>query len=485
MLIATITANRIEVALQAAIAAAHADLLELRLDLMPKALGGLEDLLRRMPAPVVATCRREGDGGEFAGSEEERGALLRRAAASGAAWIDVEWGSGVESLAEKPGAARVILSHHDWQGMPADLAGLDRQLSCRAGVSMVKLVGRARTLEDNLKVRDLLAARGDESVPLAAFCSGPAGTASRLLNLSWGSAATYGFAAGGPAAPGQISLQEMDELFCVRRIGPGTGLLGVTGHPLGHSLSPRIHNAALRHLDLDLVYLPLESAELSPLLSLAESLPLRGYSVTLPHKESILPHLDRLDPLARRIGAVNTVVRGETGWCGFNTDAPGGLEPLARRVELRGCPVALLGAGGAARALVHGLVEAGADVTVFNRDEERGRALARQAGAAAGPLRDLETHPYRVLVHATPVGMTPEEGDLPLPATWLRGEMVYDIVYRPEETALLKEARRRGIATLGGMEMFLAQAAAQFRHFTGREAPVEAMRAAAAGREHG
>ncbi len=478
MLIATIIAERTDQAVEAGKAASpYADLLELRLDVLRSPPEELDDLIRRMPAPVLATCRREIERGEFTGSEEERVALLRRAVAAGATWVDVEWGSAAEELLQERASAHVILSHHDWEKTPQDLEELHARMKERQGASLIKLVTHARDLDDNLRIRELLARCGGDGT-LAAFCAGEAGVVSRLLGLSWGSAATYG-SVGQVGAPGQLPVEQMDRLYRVRRIGPETEFLGVAGHPLGHSLSPQVHAAALRSLDLDIAYLPLPGESPGSLMGLARALPLRGFSVTLPHKESIRAHLDEIDPLAEAIGAVNTVVLRDGRWLGWNTDASGGVEPLARRMDLEGCPVAVLGAGGAARALVHALARRGARVTVFNRSEARARELARAAGVDSRPLSELETHPYRVLVQATPVGMAPRVDEMPVPAEWLHGELIYDLIYNPRETALLRAARRQGLATLEGLQMFLGQAAQQFELFTGEQAPRQVMEEAA------
>jgi 3-dehydroquinate dehydratase/shikimate dehydrogenase len=478
MLVATMVARGADEAVAAGQAASrYADLLELRLDVLRCPPDKLEEVIRRMPAPVLATCRRQGDGGEFEEGEPDRVALLRRAVEAGATWVDVEWGSAAEELLAAPGSAHVILSHHEWDAPSRDLEAIHASMAERQGVALRKLVIRATNLEDNLRVRDLLAKHGAKG-NLAAFCAGEAGVVSRILALSWGSAATYGSVAGS-GAPGQLPVEEMDRLYRVRRIGAGTKFLGVVGRPVGHSLSPYVHGAALRSLDLDFTYLPLHAEKLSSLMALARALPLRGFSVTLPHKEAICGYLDQVDPIADAVGAVNTVVRKDDGWHGWNTDASGGVQPLARQMDLEGCPVAVLGAGGAARALVHALAKQGAAVTVFNRSEARGRELARDAGVDARPFSMLETYPYRVLVQTTPVGMAPRSGEMPLPEDWLHGELVYDVIYNPRETALLKAARRQGLRTLDGLQMFLEQAAQQFERFTGEHAPREVMERAA------
>jgi 3-dehydroquinate dehydratase/shikimate dehydrogenase len=480
MLIATLPdPENSDVGVAAGAASQHADLLEIRLDLLPEERRArLAGIAAGLPRPWIATCRRRSDGGSFEGSEEERLALLRRGAAAGAAWIDVEHGSAAGALIGKVPGVRFVLSHHDLQAFPADLAGLVRQMAMTPGVALLKVAVQADDIRDNLAIRDLLASR-PTPIPLAAFCLGEAGQISRIMALAWGSAATYGCAGRAALAPGQIPVADLDRSYRVRAISTDTVMVGLLGWPLGHSLSPRVHNAAFAALDLDFVYLPVASPALGPACGLAAELPLHALSVTRPYKEAVVAELDDLEPLARRIGAVNTVLCDGGRRFGLNTDASGGITPLRTRLDLAGLPVAVVGAGGAARALTAALSDEGARVRVFGRSPERVESMAHDLGVESAPLAALATEPYRLLVHATPVGQSPGVSDLPFPAEWLRGDLIYDLVYTPRPTRLLREAASRGLQTLDGLEMFLAQAAEQFHLFTDREAPLAAMRQAA------
>lgn len=480
MLIATLPDPEVtDLGVAAGAASRHADLLEIRLDLLPEERRSrLAELAARLPRPWIAACRRRGDGGLYEGGEEDRLALLRRGAAAGAAWIDVEHGTAAGALIGKVPGVRFLLSHHDHHAFPADLAGLVRQMAMTPGVAMLKVAVRADDVRDNLKVRELLAGR-TTPIPLAAFCLGEAGQISRILALAWGGAATYGCGGRQAVAAGQIPVADLNLCYRVRSIGSDTVLTGVLGWPVGHSLSPRVHNAAFAALDLDFVYLPIASSAILPACELARALPLHALSVTRPYKRAIVEHLDDLEPLARRIGAVNTVLCDGGRRFGLNTDASGGIEPLRSRLRLAGLPVAIVGAGGAARALAAALSGEGARVKVFGRNPERVESMARDLGVEFAPLAALAAEPYRLLVQATPVGQSPAITELPVPADWLRGDLIYDLVYTPRPTRLLREAAARGIPTLDGLEMFLAQAAEQFHLFTDREPPLAVMRQAA------
>jgi shikimate dehydrogenase len=263
----------------------------------------------------------------------------------------------------------------------------------------------------------------------------------------------------------------------VRRISARTELCGIILHPAGHTRSPAMHNAAFATAGIDAAYLAfdVQPDRLGNALSGARALGVRQLAVSLPHKEAVLDHLDEVEACARAIGAVNTVTLRDGRLVGTNTDWLGAVRALERNVELTGTRAVVLGAGGTARALVYGLVERGASVTVLNRTPERARLLADELGAAsAGPLGDLAQTPHEVLVNTTSVGLRTD--DSPVPASDLRAEsLVMDVVYDPEETRLLRDARARGAETITGKWMLVYQAAEQFRAWTAREAPLDAM----------
>ncbi len=452
----------------------RADVVELRFDLVKDLRPDRLLRLRGKPKLVTVRSRQQGGGARPA----DREPLIRRALAAGVEFVDLEFGEKDLVFLRRPGRSRRVLSYHDFQGTPADLLGLRREMGAVGGDALLKIVTFADATSDVLRMRDLL--RSAEPGRLAAFCMGPKGIPSRVLAPLWGSAAVYAPRRGAmDSAPGQIALEDLFEVYRFDRISPSTRLLGVLGSPIGHSLSPRIHNAALRALDLDFCYLPFEATTLAEFLPLPSELPLAGLSVTLPHKETILPHLDGLDETARRVGAVNTVVKVWNRLEGRNTDVEAALAPLRRRMTLRRARVAVMGAGGAARALVYGLTSAGALVTVFNRTAGRARALARAFGARHLPWDRLRRYPCDLVINATSVGLSPDSERTPVPISWVTAPRVYDIVYNPPVTRFLREALARGHQVVDGLEMFVEQAAAQFALFTGRPAPVDVMREAA------
>ncbi len=261
------------------------------------------------------------------------------------------------------------------------------------------------------------------------------------------------------------------------KIDGATLVHGIIGKPVAHSLSPAMHNSAFAALGMNRVYVAFEVSDLPRAVAGIRGLGLAGLSVTIPHKEAIIPHLDEVEPVAAAIGAVNTVVCRGGRLVGHNTDWTGANRALAREMELAGSRVVLIGAGGAARAIGFGLIEAGAGVVVANRGRERGEALARDLGCGFVPLEEMEDVSGDALVNATSVGMEPDVEKCPVPAAAVkRFPVVMDIVYAPVRTRLLAEAEAAGCRVVNGLEMLLYQGMAQFELWTGEKAPEEVMR---------
>jgi shikimate dehydrogenase len=259
-----------------------------------------------------------------------------------------------------------------------------------------------------------------------------------------------------------------------------TKIYGILGRPVAHSLSPAMHNAAFRELGINAVYAAFPVADLAQAVAGLRGLSIAGVSITIPFKEEVIPLLDELDPVAARMGAVNTVVNREGRLTGYNTDWLGALTALKAQTAIPGEHFLILGAGGAARAIAFGIVEEGGQVTLTDVDTQRAAALAGELGGEAISPDALESCPAAVLINATPVGMAPQVAAIPLNPDLLgRFTLVMDIVYRPLQTRLLREAAARGAATIDGLQMLLHQATAQFELWTGRPAPLVVMSRAA------
>ena len=449
--------------------ATAADLVELRLDALrdPDVMGALSG----RKSPVVVTCRPRWEGGEFQGSEEERRRLLAAALASGAEYVDVEWRARFDDLTAGPHAARVVLSMHDFEGVPDDLTSKLRAMrSTLAG--FVKVAITAKRLIDCVALLDL-APEARRSGRLVLLAMGDYGLTTRILAGRYGSAWTY---AGALRSVGQITAETMQNQYRFPSISDATRVYGIVGGSVRHSVSPAMHNAAFRALNLDAVYVPFPSVSADDFVAFGRALGIAGASVTIPHKVALCDRLDEMSPGARRIGAINTI-RAERGrWIGDNTDAGGFLEPLQGRVPLSGLHAAVLGAGGAARAVADALSSARCSVRIHARRPEQAESVAMLTSAGVGPWPP-EPGTWELLINCTPIGYGNDE--TPVPADQLTGRYVYDLVYNPPVTRLLRDAAAAGCQTISGVDMLVAQACGQFRWWTGLRAPAGIMRAAA------
>lgn len=450
-----------------------ADLVEYRLDAMRRVDStDVERLVRETPRPCVVTFRKkDGEG------EAERLELLRKAARLGAAYVDIE--AGLEGEFGDADPAGLIVSFHDFEGTPPDLPEIARRIES-GPADVVKVVTTARSVHDTFAHYEILRSARK---PTISFAMGEPGLASRVLCLKFGAPFTFASLEGGEeAAPGQIPLRRMVSEFRAGSIGAETDIYGVIGRPVGHSMSPAMHNAAFRELGLDAVYLPFEvDSDPGLFIKQAIALGVRGLSVTIPHKMAVMEALAEVDPEARKIGAVNTVYLKNGKPAGTNTDLWGAMLPIQEATggegSLKGRRALLIGAGGAGRALAFGLREAGAEVAVFDIDPARASRLASDVGGEALGPEVPDPSAFDVVANASPVGMSPNVDAVPIPTDKIRkGQTVFDAVYNPRRTRLLREAASRGAGTVEGIEMFVRQGGRQLELWTGREAPVDTMR---------
>jgi 3-dehydroquinate dehydratase/shikimate dehydrogenase len=447
-----------------------ADLVELRLDTVsdPNVAGALAD--RR--TPVVVTCRPPWEGGRFTGSEEERKQMLADALALGAEYVDIEWKANFTDLLASTGGRRIVLSSHDFRGVPADLR--ERAAAMRAtGAEVVKLAVKTVRLSDCLPLRDLaLSTKHDHTVLIG---MGECGLATRVLAKKFRSLWTY---AGDQQQIGQTTAADLLDRYRFRGLSEDTAIYGLVGRPIAHSVSPAMHNAAFAAARLDAVYLPFPAADVDDFMTFGRAMGVKGASITIPFKVSLFDQMDEVYAVARRIGAINTMKNQDGRWLGGNTDAAAFLSPLRDRVDLRGTRVAVLGAGGAARAVAVALSSSDAHVTVYARNAAKASEVAMTSSAAAAALPPPPDS-WDVLVNCTPVGMYPRNNDTPLDASLLTGRHVYDLVYNPTVTRLMREAANAGCQAIGGLEMLVAQAQEQFEWWTGTRPPLGVMREAA------
>src|SRR5277367_3831960 len=457
--------------------------LEFRLDYLEKPLLALPKLkhflTENTAVTAIATCRRAANGGKFAGNLAAEMEILTKAATSGFHIVDLELES-TESLKKgelqklRDTGVALIISHHDFAATK-DLDGIFKRIE-PFQPDFIKIVPTAKTLTDNVTLMRFIE-RMDDHSNIIGLCMGDAGIISRVLGLRAGSAFTFAAATTGEeTGPGQIAARTLIDTYRIDQVDAATKVYGVAGNPIRSSLSPIMMNTAFRRETVNAVYLALQANKLSDLLKLVHEIPIQGLSVTMPLKQEIMAHLEKTDPLSAKIGACNTVLRAQDGKLyGFNTDVAGITGPLEKRLSLRGAKVLVLGAGGAARAAVFGLREKGAEVFILNRTPETAQKLARQAGAKTIKKDALAKTPFDVVINATPIGMAGIKSTPLLEAKDLNTKLVFDLVYNPLETPLLRMARQKGIPIITGIEMFVQQGARQFEIFTGKPAPEEEM----------
>lgn len=427
-------------------------------------------------ATFLATCRRRAGGGRLSGSVQAELHWLREAREAGCAWCDLE----VETVRELAGKSlnglglpkKVLVSLHDFKRTPARLGSLPARACPEAAA--VKIAAQARTISDSVSLLRL----ARHSPNLVVVPMGEAGLPARILALRGGSALAYA-PVGEATAPGQVSLHDFKHLYRAHELSAGTRVYGVIGDPVGHSLSPLLHNTGFLACKVNAVYLPFLVKNLSDFLAAVPDFGVRGFSVTIPHKQSILKHLRECDPLAAEIGAVNTVVvRRDGSLFGCNTDYIGILLALEKKLRISGSRVLIFGAGGVARAAAFALAQAGAHVAICARREKAARELAKAVGGETVPRNALKRESFDAILNATPIGMHPHSGISPLAPRELNCRVVMDLINRPQKTELLRLAARKGIVTVSGVEMFIPQGIAQWELWTGRRAPESRMRKA-------
>ncbi|XP_064972105.1 bifunctional 3-dehydroquinate dehydratase/shikimate dehydrogenase, chloroplastic-like isoform X1 [Musa acuminata AAA Group] len=510
----------------AAAKASGADLVELRVDHLSAFLPGrdLPLLLRDRPLPALVTYRPKWEGGEYEGDDKQRLEALLLAMELGADYVDVELKVAEDLVrlidGKKPENFKLIVSSHNYQKTPSseELGSLVAAIQA-SGADIVKIATTAVSVVDVTRMFQVLV---HCQVPMIGLVMGERGLLSRVLCPKYGGYLTFGTLGEGKAsAPGQPTVSQLLHLYNIRQIGADTKLTGLIGNPVRQTKSHIFHNAAFKSAGFDAVYVPLLVDDLTAFLHAFSSPDSVGFSCTMPHKEIAVRCCDAVDPIAKSIGAVNTIIRrpSDGKFVGHNTDYFGAISAIED--ELRGAlrytymetaarkdhilfslfhvtgsqglgkeeetasPLAgrvfvVMGAGGAGKAIAYGAKEKGARVVIANRTYERARELAKQVGGQALPLSELENFHLEdgmILANATSVGMQPNVGETPLAKRALgHYALVFDAVYAPKVTRLLREAEECGVPTVGGFEMFIRQAMGQFKLFTGLEAPGKEMR---------
>jgi 3-dehydroquinate dehydratase/shikimate dehydrogenase len=491
----------------AAAISAGARMLELRTDYLENLSGLLvRNLIEQIKADqpnrpaIIVTCRDKVEGGVIDYKLELRLDVLGSALVAGAEFVDFEYRNFLVpdsqekillALSRNP-KARLILSAHSFEGRFANMRKLHRDIVSMYPAAIPKLVYTANHINDCFEAFDLLHQTSGKRI---IFCMGQAGLISRIIAKKLGSFVTFASLDSESAtAPGQLTVEQFKKLYRYDGIDEDAEFYGIIGWPVAHSLSPAIHNACFTQARVNKVYLPSaveggteEFGAFMQNVSHRKWLGFRGFSVTIPHKEIALDYVTGnhgfVEGLAQRIGAVNTLLIQPDGQVsGYNTDYAGALNAITSalgisRAALRDMPVVIIGAGGVARAVVAGLSDVGAAIRIYNRTAKRGKNLAEEFGCTFSPLEDLATMEAKLVINCTSIGMHPHVDATPLPRECITQDMVvFDTVYNPAETLLLRQASEAGAKTIDGLTMFINQACAQFKLFTGESADRELMR---------
>jgi 3-dehydroquinate dehydratase/shikimate dehydrogenase len=458
--------------------------IELRLDFLAKAVD-FKRLLPHKQCPWVATLRRPPDGGRFAGTEEERQTVLRQAIVSGFEWVDLE--TDVADKIRRFGGVKRIISYHNLTETPGDLEGIYDNMLRQDG-DVYKVAVMAQTPADVARVAQL---QRTAPKPTVAFCMGDIGFPSRFLALKFDAPWIYAaFNKERGIAPGLPSVEEFKTTFPVRSINPETRVYGVVGDPVAHSHSPVLHNHMYLRTKTNAIYLPFRvpRGALADAVKEYAGIPVDGYSVTIPHKEAAADLGKEKEAFVAESGAANTLVRRADGtFFAANTDVTAAVESLRHHLidrtkegappELVQLSILILGAGGAARAIAHGLHREGANLTITARTHEKAMRLAEEVHCKVVDWHARNAHRCDVVINCTPVGMHPNVDEMPVHISMLLpGMTVFDTVYTPETTMLIREAKARGCHVITGVDMFVRQAARQFELFTGKVPDIEKMR---------
>ncbi|GMN33388.1 hypothetical protein TIFTF001_004125 [Ficus carica] len=481
-----------------------ADLVEIRLDSLKvfDPYDDLKTLIRSSPVPTLFTYRPIWEGGRYDGDENTRLEALRLALEFGADYVDVELQVAREFnesiYGKKPEKTKIIVSCHNYQCTPSveDLGNLVARIQA-TGADIVKIATTALDITDVARIFHITV---HSQVPTIGLVMGERGLISRILCAKFGGYLTFGTLESTiVSAPGQPTMNDLLHLYNFTQIGPDTKVFGVIGKPVGHSKSPILYNEAFKSIGFNGVYLHLLVDDIANFLQTYSSVDFAGFSVTIPHKEAALKCCDEVDPVAKSIGAVNCIIRRESDGklLGYNTDYVGAISAIEDGLRgshnggsIASSPLAgklfiVIGAGGAGKALAYGAKAKGARVVIANRTYERARDIAETIGGDALSLADLENfHPEdgMILANTTSIGMHPKVDETPLSKHALKHySLVFDAVYTPKITKLLREAEESGATIVIGLEMFIGQAYEQFERFTGLPAPKEHFRKVMAG----
>jgi len=433
---------------------------------------------------IIVTNRKKDEGGLFEGSESERISPLIDALKIGFGFIDIE-SSSIDSLhnliskrREYNSKTNIIISYHNFEETPQNLKEILLQME-NQGHDIVKIVAYAKDISDNLRIKDLVSSRSSQNKKIISFLMGEKGEISRILCNSWGSYTSYAPLRGvGKTALGQIPIEDLNDVYRSGSINNTFDIYGLIGNPVKESIGYYVHNKLFSYYNMDAVYLNFLVDDLDRFMSSFKG-QFKGLCVTMPFKERIVPFLNKIDTMAQKIGAINTIKKNNEGLFGTNTDWMGAVYSIEKLTSINNKKVLILGAGGAGKAIAFGIANRQGEVIISNRDEKKALELSKNLGAETVLWEDRNDVEFDILVNATKIGMTPEENNCPMEDSFftkdLSGITVFDAVYSPLETRLLTRSREQGAKIANGLDMYIGQAMAQFELWTGIKPSSEKM----------
>jgi len=465
-------------------AESKSDIIEIRADYLNKInRAKISEIRQLTEVPLIFTCRPEYEHGNYQGSSSKRKELLRKAVESEYDYVDVEFGSKFykEIIQESAGNSKIILSKHNFETTPSrtELRDLKEKME-NTGTDIIKLITTAESILDNFKIFKLLQKQQDREKKLISFCMGGKGEISRILAAKFGSFITFAALDEEKlSAPGQIKVDEMSRTYNISKVNKETNITGVVGKYAENSKSKYLHNPVFNQIGLNYIYLPFkvdQGQELKEFVSKVRNHDFKGLAVTIPHKEKIIEYVDKVDETGREIGAINTVSKQGGQLVGTNTDYVGAINALEKKLELRGKNCLVLGAGGAARAIVYGLVNNEVNVTIVNRTEQRAKDLGNEFSCEIDDYEKREelAPEFDIIINTTSVGMYPDQ-DQSILHNFPENGVAMDVVYKPLETKFIRMAKDQGCQVVTGEKMLVYQAMEQFEIWTGKRPQFETM----------
>jgi len=477
-----------------------ADIIELRIDFVSDL--DLKKLIDAAEKPIIVTNRRKSENGNFKGTEGERLSLLKKAIELGADYVDIEINADYKQIIKNKKKSKIIVSYHNFKETPTNLDEVYNNL-ISAKADIIKIATKANKLSDNLKILELIK-KSDK--PIITICMGELGEISRILAPLYGSFLTFAsLEKGKESAQGQIPAETLRNIYRVNDIKPGFKIYGIIGNPVSESKGYLIHNPLFKQYKINSIYLNFLADDLEDFIKNFSDM-MSGFSITMPYKEEIINYLDKIDAIAEKICAVNTVVKKDGKLIGHNTDMTGAIKAIENKTSIKNKNITIIGAGGAARAIAFGLIKKGAKLTILNRTVKKAEKLAKELSCNFGQLsnfkmseiatrnllasarskRAISEHAQKplvfdniktdILINTTSVGMRPYTEKMPINAKLVKNIIVFDAIYNPEKTKLLKEAEKNNCTIISGKEMFINQAAEQFRLWTGIQPDINFIR---------